>query len=79
MIRIVASLSPFEQVEAHLVETMFYNEWALSGKSLVSKPQGTFVPRLEDIQDNPELDLKGLLAQRKKRKEAPALEENDAL
>ena len=49
MIRIVANSSLFEQVEAHLVETMFYDEWALSGESLVSKPQGTFVPRWEDL------------------------------
>jgi len=48
MIRIAANLSLFEQVEAHLVETMFYDEWALSSESLVSKPQGTFVPRWED-------------------------------
>jgi len=37
MIRIAANSSPFEQAEAHLIETMFYNEWALSGESLVSK------------------------------------------
>ena len=44
MIRIVANPSPFEQAEAHLVETMFYYEWAPSGESSMSKPQGTFVP-----------------------------------
>jgi len=30
MIQIVANPSPFEQAEAHLIETMFYNEWAPS-------------------------------------------------
>ena len=30
MIRIVANPSPFEQAEAHLVETMFYDQWAPS-------------------------------------------------
>ena len=45
----VVNPSPFEQAEAHLVETMFYDEWASSGESSVSKPQGTFVPRWEDI------------------------------
>ena len=45
MIQIAANSSLFEQVEAHLVETMFYNEWALSRGSSVSKPQGTFVPK----------------------------------
>ena len=33
MIRIFANPSPFEQVEAHLVETMFYDQWAPSGKA----------------------------------------------
>ena len=31
MIRIVTNPSPFKQAEAHLVETMFYDQWALSG------------------------------------------------
>ena len=78
MIWIVANSSPFEQVEAHLEEAMFYNEWAPSGESSVSKPQGTFVLRWEDIQDDLEPDLRWLLVQRKKRKEALALEESGA-
>ena len=78
MIRIAANSSPFEQAEAHLVETRFYNEWALSGESLVSKPQSAFIPRWEDIQDNPKPDLRELLVQRKKRKEVLALEASDA-
>ena len=61
MIRIAANSSPFEQAEAHLVKIMFYDKWASSGESLVSKPQGTFVLRWEDIQDDPELDLRRLL------------------
>ena len=77
MIQIVANLSSFEQAKAHLVETMFYDEWALSSKSLVFKPQGTFVPRWEDVQDDPEPDLRKLLARKKKRKEAPAVEPDE--
>ena len=77
MIRIVANPSPFEQAEAHLVETMFYDQWAPSGESSVSKPRGTFVPKWEDIQGDPEPDLRELLAQKRKRKEAPAVEVND--
>ena len=69
MIRIAANPSPFEQVEAYLVETMFYNKWAPFGESLVSKPQGTFVPKWEDIQDNPKPDLMELLMRKIKRKE----------
>ena len=61
MICITANPLPFEQVEAHLVETMFYDQWAPSGENLVSKPQGTFVPGWKDIQDDPEPDLRKLL------------------
>ena len=38
MIQIAKNPSPFEQAEAHLVETMFYDEWALSGESSVFRP-----------------------------------------
>ena len=71
MICIAVDPSPFEQAEAHLVETMFYYEWAPSGESLVSKPQGTFIPRWEDVQEDLKLDLKELLMRWKKRKNAP--------
>ena len=74
MIRIAANPSPFEQAEAHLVETMFYDQWAPSGENVVAKPQGTFVPRWKDVQDDPEPDLRELLARKKKRKEVPAAE-----
>ena len=74
MIWMVVNPSPFEQAKAHLVETMFYDEWASSGESAISKPQGTFVPRWEDIQDEPEPDLRELLMRKKKRKEMPTSE-----
>ena len=74
MICIAVDPSPFEQAEAHLVETMFYYEWAPSGESLVSKPQGTFIPRWEDVQEDPKLDLRELLMRWKKRKNAPTSE-----
>ncbi|XP_050258967.1 uncharacterized protein LOC126703961 [Quercus robur] len=70
MIRISANTSPFKQVEAHLVKTMFYDEWAPYGESSVSKPHGTFVPKWEDIQDDLEPDLTELLMRKRKRKEA---------
>ena len=70
MIRIAVNLSPFEQVEAHLVRTMFYDEWAPFGESSVFKSTGTFVPKWEDIQDDLELDFRGLLLRKRKRKEA---------
>ena len=77
MRRITANPSPFEQAEVHLVETIFYDQWAPSGESSVSRPRGTFVPKWEDIRNDPKLDLKELLAWEKKRKEAPTTEPDD--
>ena len=62
MICIVANPSSFEQAEAHLVETMFYDQWAPSGESSVSKSRGTFVPKWEDVQSDAKPDLRELLA-----------------
>ena len=77
MIRIAANPSPFEQAEARLVETMFYDQWAPSGESSASKPQGIFVPKWEDIQDDPEPNLRELLGRKRKRREASAVESDD--
>ena len=75
MIRIVANPSPFEQAEAHLVETMFYDQWAPSGESSVSKLRGTFIPKWEDIQGELKPNLRELLARKRKRKEAPTADD----
>ena len=77
MIRIAANSSPFEQAEAHLVETMFYNQLAPLGESSVSKPRDTFVPKWEDIQDDPKPNLRELLARKRKRREVLATESDD--
>lgn len=69
MIQIAANPSPFEQAKAHLVKTMFYDELAPFRESSVSKLQGTFVLNWEDIQDDSKPDLRGLLMQKRKRKE----------
>ena len=74
---IAANPSPFEQAETHLVETMFYDQWALFRESSVLKPRCTFVPKWEDVQGDPEPDLRELRAQKKKRKEALAVELDD--
>ena len=74
MIWIIAIPSPFKQVEAHLVETIFYDEWAPSGESLVSKLLGTFVPRWEDVENELKSDFRELLARKRKRKEVPTSE-----
>ena len=56
---------------------MFYDQWAPSRENLVSKPQGTFVPWWEDVQNDPEPDLRELLARKKKRKETLAVEPDE--
>ena len=68
MIRIAANPSPFKKVEAHLVETIFYDQWAPSGESSVSKPRGTFMPKWEDVQGDLEPDLKGVASTKKEKK-----------
>ena len=77
MICIAANPLPFEQAEAHLIETKFYDQWAPSRESSVSKPRGTFVSKWEDIQDDPEPDLRELLTRKRKRREASTAESND--
>ena len=64
-------------MEAHLVKTMFYDQWAPSGEGSVSKLRGTFVPKWEDVRNDPEPNLRELLSQKKKMKEALAAESND--
>ena len=49
MIHKTANPSPFEQAAAHLVEIMFYDQWAPSGESSILKPRGTFIIKWEDI------------------------------
>ena len=46
-------------------------------ESSVLKPRGNFIPKWEDIQSDPELDLRELLSRKKKRKESPAAESDD--
>ena len=79
MIRIATNPSPFEQGEAHLVETIFYDQWASLGESSILKPRGTFVPKWEDIQDDTEPGLRELLARKRKRREASVAESDDTL
>ena len=56
---------------------MFYDQWAPSGENSVAKPRGTSVPRWEDVQDDPEPDLRELLARKKKRKEVSVVEPDE--
>ena len=70
MIRITVKPSPFKQAEAYLVETMFYDEWAPSGESSISKLSSTFIPIWDNAENDLELDLRELLSRKRKRREA---------
>lgn len=70
MIRIIVKPSPFKQAEACLVETMFYDEWAPSGESSISKLSGMFIPIWDNAENDLELDLRELLSRKRKRREA---------
>lgn len=61
MIQIAVNPLPFEQTEAHLVEMIFYDEWEPFEESFVCKPFSSFVPKWEDIKNDLEPNLRGLL------------------
>ena len=50
---------------------MFYDEWAPSGESSMSKPLVIFMPRWENVKDDLKPNLRELLKRKRKRKEAP--------
>lgn len=79
MIRIAPNPSSFEQVEAYLVETMFYDKWDSSGESSISKPTGTFVARWKDVENDPEPNLREILARKRKIKKALTSESDSLL
>ena len=75
-IRIAANPTPFDQSESHFVEATLYDEITLVGEASLSKPVGTPLPRWEDIRDDPKVDLRELLEQKKKCKEETNTSEN---
>ena len=62
-----------------MVETMFYDEWAPSRESSVSKPSGTFVLRWEYVENDLKPDLRELLERKRERKEPPTTELDNLL
>ena len=51
------------------MEKIFYDEWALSRESSITKPFGTFVPRWEDTKNDLDPYLRELLERKRKRLE----------
>ena len=68
-IRIPANATLFDESEAHYVEAAFYDEVTPTEEGLISKVVGTYLPRWEVIKNEPDMDLRKLLEQKRKRKE----------
>nr|POE50281.1 hypothetical protein CFP56_48623 [Quercus suber] len=70
---------PFDLSEAHYFEATFYDELTPSGKDSTSRPVGIPLPSWQDIENNPEMDMRsncqmviwGIVYD-----ETPAVEEN---
>ena len=68
-IRIPTNHTPFDLFEAHHFEADFYDEFTPCGEDATSKPIGTPLPDWEVIEEELEVDLKGILDQKKKKRE----------
>ena len=68
-IRIPANHTPFDLSEAHYFEADFYDEFTPCGEDAMSKPIGTLLPDWEVIEKESEVDLRGILNQKKKKRE----------
>ena len=68
-IRIPAYATLFDESEVHYVEAAFYDEMTPTEEGLISKVVGTRLPRWEVIKDKPDMDLRKLLEQKRKRKD----------
>ena len=66
---IPANHTSFDLSEALYFEVDFYNEFTLCGEDATSKPIGTPLPDWKVIKKEPKVDLKGILDQKKKKRE----------
>jgi ribosomal protein S12 methylthiotransferase accessory factor YcaO len=69
-IKLPANNTPFDETEAHFVETAFYEDLAPAGEASISRTMRTPLPTWEDIRDHPKADLRNMLELKGKRKEA---------
>ena len=68
-IRILANPTPFDLFEAHYFETTFYDELTPSGKDSTSRLVRIPLPSWQDIKNDPEIDMRSLLDQKRKKRE----------
>ena len=59
----------FDFFEAHYFEMDFYDEFTPCGEDATSKPIGTPLLDWKVIKEEPEVDLRGILDQKKKKRE----------
>ena len=68
-IRIPANPTPFDISEAQYFEVTFYDKLTPNGEDSTSKLVGIPLPSWQDIENNPEIDMKSFLDKRKKKRE----------
>ena len=61
--------TPFDLSKAHYFEATFDDELTPSGEDSTSRPVGIPLPSWQDIENNPEIDIRSFLDQRKKKRE----------
>ena len=67
-IRILANHTLFNLSKAHYFEANFYDEFTLCGEDAMSKPVRIPLPDWEVIEEEPKVDLRGILDQKKKKR-----------
>ena len=60
--------TPFDLSKAHYFKADFYDEFTPCGEDATSKPIGTPLPDCEVIEEESEVDLRGILDQKKKKR-----------
>ena len=68
-IRIPANPTLFDLSEAHYFEATFYDELTPNGEDSTSRPVEIPLPSWQDIENNPEIDMRSFLDKRKKKRE----------
>ena len=68
-IRILANHTLFNLSKAHYFEANFYDEFTLCGEDAMSKLVRIPLPDWEVIEEEPKVDLRGILDQKKKKRE----------
>ena len=68
-IRIPTNPTPFDLFEAHYFEATFYDELTPRREDSTSRPVGVPLPSWKDTENNPKIDMRSFLDQRKKKRE----------